>query len=178
MPRRATGSSPLTRGKQRPSWHEVPRRGLIPAHAGKTASASPPVRAWAAHPRSRGENDRVRSLSLDSGGSSPLTRGKHSRETLAFHPARLIPAHAGKTGARGPAAGGGEAHPRSRGENFSLMNTLERARGSSPLTRGKPSRLGQHHALRRLIPAHAGKRTPRNCPAWPEPAHPRSRGEN
>ena len=30
------GSSPLTRGKQRPPRYEVPRRGLIPAHAGKT----------------------------------------------------------------------------------------------------------------------------------------------
>ena len=29
-----------------------------------------------------------------------------------------------------------------------------------------------------LIPAHAGKTTPRNCPAWRARAHPRSRGEN
>ena len=59
-PRRAspwtTGSSPLTRGKPAsgPALGQPP--GLIPAHAGKTASCE----AWCcpsgAHPRSRGEN--------------------------------------------------------------------------------------------------------------------------
>ena len=51
-------------------------------------------------------------------------------------------------------------------------------RGSSPLTRGKPDLSEVGGALRRLIPAHAGKTTP--PPTQPEtsPAHPRSRGEN
>ena len=50
------GSSPLTRGKR--VWevvHESAAR-LIPAHAGKTTSASTASSLARAHPRSRGEN--------------------------------------------------------------------------------------------------------------------------
>ena len=50
------GSSPLTRGKQRPLRAYAPGPGLIPAHAGKTLNpALVRTRIWA-HPRSRGEN--------------------------------------------------------------------------------------------------------------------------
>ena len=54
----AHGSSPLTRGKRRPVPRPRPGRGLIPAHAGKTA--------------------RARERSEASSGSSPLTRGKRN----------------------------------------------------------------------------------------------------
>ena len=50
------GSSPLTRGKQRFAVGATGVKGLIPAHAGKTARRWPrSARMWA-HPRSRGEN--------------------------------------------------------------------------------------------------------------------------
>ena len=50
------GSSPLTRGKRDRGSAYHTARGLIPAHAGKTApSTSSPWAGWA-HPRSRGEN--------------------------------------------------------------------------------------------------------------------------
>ena len=52
------------------------------------------------------------------------------------------------------------------------------ASGSSPLTRGKLWATCLSCEKHRLIPAHAGKTTPRNCPAWRARAHPRSRGEN
>ena len=50
------GSSPLTRGKHR--THRLPsrRRGLIPAHAGKTRDGVLKSMSIGAHPRSRGEN--------------------------------------------------------------------------------------------------------------------------
>ena len=71
------GSSPLTRGK--PATHPANRSGagLIPAHAGKTITATlfPWVRR--AHPRSRGENHAIVHLFTRLTGSSPLTRGKH-----------------------------------------------------------------------------------------------------
>ena len=51
------GSSPLTRGKRRRGGVERRRWGLIPAHAGKTAPPCLILRALAAHPRSRGENE-------------------------------------------------------------------------------------------------------------------------
>ena len=53
---RGRGSSPLTRGKRRENRRERHARGLIPAHAGKTAGSPGPSRTWGAHPRSRGEN--------------------------------------------------------------------------------------------------------------------------
>ena len=50
------GSSPLTRGKRRTRSWQQESRGLIPAHAGKTAEFFGAGDAGAAHPRSRGEN--------------------------------------------------------------------------------------------------------------------------
>ena len=91
---------------------------------------------------------------------------------------RLIPAHAGKTGARGPAAGGGEAHPRSRGENAAVVASRAGEGGSSPLTRGKQRWRSQVHEHRRLIPAHAGKTVRLEVRLLSVEAHPRSRGEN
>ena len=91
------GSSPLTRGKQilrgSPPW----RRGLIPAHAGKTSNSARPALKLRAHPRSRGENSRVVTGCAGVAGSSPLTRGKLDRALVAGGDRRLIPAHAGKT---------------------------------------------------------------------------------
>ena len=90
----------------------------------------------------------------------------------------LIPAHAGKTCTRFLATFGSRAHPRSRGENLSGGRVWPFGRGSSPLTRGKPSGPFLPLEPRGLIPAHAGKthcRSPRSAAC---PAHPRSRGEN
>ena len=53
------GSSPLTRGKPPSPSVMHARRGLIPAHAGKTATRAKAPRRLAAHPRSRGENSRT-----------------------------------------------------------------------------------------------------------------------
>ena len=113
-----------------------------------------------------------------SNGSSPLTRGKPSRDDDRLPRGRLIPAHAGKT----PRYRGRErcpsAHPRSRGENGKTSAVDLSAMGSSPLTRGKPRSIRSSWRVRRLIPAHAGKThgPPRCLPS--RPAHPRSRGEN
>ena len=53
---RFSGSSPLTRGKRQDSRTATRRRGLIPAHAGKTVREATPNAPARAHPRSRGEN--------------------------------------------------------------------------------------------------------------------------
>ena len=93
------GSSPLTRGKRRRRLCDATLRGLIPAHAGKTRAWRAPGRRERAHPRSRGENVVLRQLSGVQAGSSPLTRGKRLAPTPEAPALRLIPAHAGKTGA-------------------------------------------------------------------------------
>ena len=95
--RSRAGSSPLTRGKpQKWSVVRIARR-LIPAHAGKTAAAPPPISTPTAHPRSRGENHSTACTRLRTRGSSPLTRGKPGRPSGSTLWSRLIPAHAGKT---------------------------------------------------------------------------------
>ena len=90
-------------------------------------------------------------------GSSPLTRGKHVAEDDRVAGARLIPAHAGKTGGDEGNPHGSGAHPRSRGENGLTGCGDSRAPGSSPLTRGKPGRGRLRRRSHGLIPAHAGK---------------------
>ena len=173
-----TGSSPLTRGKPAIEPMSPSSRGLIPAHAGKTTYAELRIQTNGAHPRSRGENLFERERYARSMGSSPLTRGKPAVPSHDMAPARLIPAHAGKTPGAEHVGAVVPAHPRSRGENDPTSADLATRFGSSPLTRGKPVRLLVDPTRTRLIPAHAGKTARRNRPDERGPAHPRSRGEN
>ena len=69
----------------------------------------------------------------------------------------LIPAHAGKTHLWWTCSLSAGAHPRSRGENPSMIAFTVGAAGSSPLTRGKRPEFGDARAEGGLIPAHAGK---------------------
>ena len=132
---------------------------------------------WA-HPRSRGEN-RIACQSCQSGvGSSPLTREKPRSAHCIPRAWRLIPAHAGKTREGRTATASGSAHPRSRGENRQSSGIPPAGRGSSPLTRGKPSWRWAIPDVYGLIPAHAGKTKSDADPGRVERAHPRSRGEN
>ena len=91
------GSSPLTRGKLDIHDRRNLIDGLIPAHAGKTCPTRGGIAPTRAHPRSRGENATVWSVSSGYMGSSPLTRGKPHRTVGRPGPPGLIPAHAGKT---------------------------------------------------------------------------------
>ena len=172
------GSSPLTRGKLAGGSAETYKQGLIPAHAGKTASREDRFALAGAHPRSRGENDLTEPIIELMPGSSPLTRGKLSFRWGWVVRVRLIPAHAGKTRSDHGRRDRSRAHPRSRGENRMRRVRSFQRRGSSPLTRGKRSSQVDMRSSRGLIPAHAGK-TRRSDPRSPHPkAHPRSRGEN
>ena len=118
------GSSPLTRGKRERPCGVPPGGGLIPAHAGKTASVNPSRLLATAHPRSRGENPKPVAPPEPGWGSSPLTRGKPISPTSACRAGRLIPAHAGKTRVRSRKTYTWSAHPRSRGENSMSAVTL------------------------------------------------------
>ena len=111
-------------------------------------------------------------------GSSPLTRGKPSHSRRERCGGRLIPAHAGKTRLAASCSSTERAHPRSRGENRQLEKNERDYLGSSPLTRGKPRRVGLLKGDQRLIPAHAGKTARGRNPLRDARAHPRSRGEN
>ena len=175
---RRGGSSPLTRGKPWLLCSERSPRRLIPAHAGKTCVHERRGESRRAHPRSRGENSRMSSRTLRPGGSSPLTRGKLTNVFSSMSSGGLIPAHAGKTGSGLRGSRQRWAHPRSRGENPHETLSAYPFLGSSPLTRGKLTRMEVSTSRKGLIPAHAGKTTMTVWRPIDGPAHPRSRGEN
>ena len=172
------GSSPLTRGK--PEGRDIPgfKVGLIPAHAGKTDTGGVSTYGHGAHPRSRGENCASNVARKPSWGSSPLTRGKRWVSSVERFRLGLIPAHAGKTRTWRSTSPPAQAHPRSRGENVNDVGAALAARGSSPLTRGKPCPPRRASAWTGLIPAHAGKTDTGGVSTYGHGAHPRSRGEN
>ena len=172
------GSSPLTRGKHPRAGPGAARAGLIPAHAGKTQPPTVRGRCRGAHPRSRGENRYAQVRATLTGGSSPLTRGKRPLVANRRTGEGLIPAHAGKTAVRRIEQNQEGAHPRSRGENVADVRVARSAEGSSPLTRGKPTRRSPDGRIRGLIPAHAGKTSVSRIARDAAKAHPRSRGEN
>ena len=173
-----TGSSPLTRGKPSRAIRARARGGLIPAHAGKTATSCARCPPTTAHPRSRGENRPGQRGVLHRVGSSPLTRGKRVLRATGHGIHGLIPAHAGKTDAWTRGAENLRAHPRSRGENAFQAAKKVAARGSSPLTRGKLDADRGSRGRGQLIPAHAGKTVVPAVVGEAGRAHPRSRGEN
>ena len=175
---RTAGSSPLTRGKHCVQCRAGVCDGLIPAHAGKTSARARELSRVGAHPRSRGENAHPTREPRPGRGSSPLTRGKRYAQISWPVLLRLIPAHAGKTGAIVSKYPSNRAHPRSRGENRHADGAHPATRGSSPLTRGKhwPHRLPGRRGG--LIPAHAGKTKKSITQTRACAAHPRSRGEN
>ena len=174
----ASGSFPLTQGKQVSVTRHRHHRGLIPAHAGKTAAPAWTPGGRPAHSRSGGENWSLRPSHLWMWGSSPLTRGKRNASTANRSRIGLIPAHAGKTSSPRATTMATWAHPRSRGENFTPRLEQGQNLGSSPLTRGKPANAWGGSAIQRLIPAHAGKTLTPAGRLVIDGAHPRSRGEN
>ena len=172
------GSSPRVRGK-RGGWRRPPRkRRLIPARAGKT-----PLEHWnhawgRAHPRACGENA-MTSPSPDSlPGSSPRVRGKRAHYNVDVNGTGLIPARAGKTSWMETPLPQRRAHPRACGENIIPFVVDGRLNGSSPRVRGKLEHARRRPDLQRLIPARAGKTSPKQRQARQRPAHPRACGEN
>ena len=138
---------------------------LIPTHAGKTG---PNAGVWSvswAHPHSRGENCKGIDRAGRDNGSSPLTRGKHYPHPKTRSDRRLIPTHAGKTCLPVRRRRGPEAHPHSRGENRLRARRLRSPPGSSPLTRGKPTKTPKRLGPRRAHPHSRGENAPSGATA-------------
>ena len=152
------GSSPLARGKPGAPHQRARLFRLIPARAGKTKPLNKTNPTLRAHPRSRGENLGAGVKVAESGGSSPLARGKLQGVRVRAREVGLIPARAGKT--------------------KRIIMGAKRSDGSSPLARGK--RRGPPGGPQEdgLIPARAGKTNGDAENVLREQAHPRSRGEN
>ena len=111
------GSSPLARGTHRVARRAITVGRLIPARAGNTDRTALRAAYMAAHPRSRGEHNRVKGLVFYRFGSSPLARGTLRCCCGWFIRPRLIPARAGNTTSELVMYAMNSAHPRSRGEH-------------------------------------------------------------
>ena len=117
-------------------------------------------------------------VGLPDAGSSPRGRGKHGLAIRHILERRLIPAWAGKTGTSPSTRGTAPAHPRVGGENCLRAGRWRSHRGSSPRGRGKLIAADRCRVRVRLIPAWAGKTTPRRRTPLTSRAHPRVGGEN
>ena len=172
------GSSPLTRGARLDDGHRRLDLGLIPAHAGSTASQGTYCLNHRAHPRSRGEHEFDSAGASTDTGSSPLTRGAQCHELGHAGGRGLIPAHAGSTSWSSFCMSWSWAHPRSRGEHDEVEVGRPVGSGSSPLTRGALRCSVFLDLNAGLIPAHAGSTLRFEGGLDTGGAHPRSRGEH
>ena len=110
-------------------------------------------------------------------GSSPRARGAlHLRSWFADH-RRIIPACAGSTSRREPAAWSGRDHPRVRGEHSCGGWCGRTCRGSSPRARGAPVEGDPRPPRGGIIPACAGSTSMSTLRrAWMRGSSPRARG--
>ena len=152
--------------------------GIIPAHAGNTATQVAAATSYRDHPRACGEHPSSKWIWAASRGSSPRMRGTLKGSALARPNAGIIPAHAGNTQPAPAFHRPWRDHPRACGEHNSLADFSSKASGSSPRMRGTLvcaradlSRLG-------IIPAHAGNTLPEVLLKPAHGDHPRACGEH
>ena len=159
--RRGGGSSPHTRGALQPRMRASGPSRIIPAYAGSTTEywclgyakygSSPHTRGapdatypfglwYPDHPRIRGEHVTTFSAIDSPPGSSPHTRGAPPNIATSSDGRRIIPAYAGSTAAGGRWCYRRGDHPRIRGEHVRVGAAAGTGSGSSPHTRGAPTR--------------------------------------
>ena len=91
---------------------------ITPAHAGTSFASSPSFDRKRDHPRTRGDKLFERSHNHADKGSPPHTRGQVCLLSLAYFFLRITPAHAGTSVPPLLRHGGGEDHPRTRGDKI------------------------------------------------------------
>ena len=152
-----TGSSPHTRGTQRPRPDRGRRERFIPAYAGNARQEKRSTHFRSVHPRIRGERRQGFNPPIQCGGSSPHTRGTHLWSGQVVRQNRFIPAYAGNALAPQDRASQDAVHPRIRGERYTIVHAV---------------RIGD-----RFIPAYAGNAILASAADKPLKVHPRIRGE-
>ena len=90
----------------------------------------------------------------------------------------IIPAFAGNTDPSRHRSTRSRDHPRIRGEHSRLHLVLNRRPGSSPHSRGTPSRCQWMFSIPGIIPAFAGNTVPLSMDVFNPWDHPRIRGEH
>ena len=154
----------------------MPRRWIIPAHAGFTVSHTRMKRLSKDHPRTRGVYACPPRMVFSVPGSSPHTRGLRNGASLDYQRRRIIPAHAGFTydAVCDPVLD--QDHPRTRGVYSSPKRLPSKSPGSSPHTRGLQAASGEITGPIGIIPAHAGFTRQGRNRYLPLSDHPRTRG--
>ena len=166
------------RGKLLVEQQRQPLGRITPACAGKTLSGSSWRFSPRDHPRVCGENALDARACPQCVGSPPRVRGKPDATPYRSESDRITPACAGKTGAEGGRAGGGEDHPRVCGENQDRPLPLPAREGSPPRVRGKRAWQECIDDSYRITPACAGKTISETLGRDAKEDHPRVCGEN
>ena len=166
------------RGKQLAPLPPLRGMRIIPAHAGQTPCPDYSSRLSPDHPRACGANEMMPEIVLNTAGSSPRMRGKHSHKHLDRLDVRIIPAHAGQTKPQYQQYRRPTDHPRACGANSETPRPTWRQRGSSPRMRGKRNHPPPLSHRCRIIPAHAGQTYFRGERWQWDADHPRACGAN
>ena len=163
-------SPPHMRGKERGSTSRQRRKGITPAHAGKSPAMSPGHITLRDHPRTCGE----KGISDFSGnyedGSPPHMRGKALFRVFGPQMLRITPAHAGKRLSMALFTFPLKDHPRTCGEKTEIDITEWPQNGSPPHMRGKERPYEKQRRRNGITPAHAGKRLKRSRSIVPHAA--------
>ena len=149
---------PLTRGRLRDYFWQIPPNRNTPAYAGKTGKIRRRSGEWWKHPRLRGEDPWSTTTIGSSSETPPLTRGRPKSQLL-----------------RGSSR---QKHPRLRGEDTETRTRLLAASETPPLTRGRLLRWRKGRAMDRNTPAYAGKTAGNAGCRHRQAKHPRLRGED
>ena len=166
------------RGAQLLRRRERAYRGIIPACAGSTLTASSPQTSTRDHPRMCGEHPASPSPRAVTQGSSPHVRGAPAKPRDYGRAAGIIPACAGSTTCSLEDHCLRRDHPRMCGEHPLLPAFAYHAEGSSPHVRGAPQAPMLSELPCGIIPACAGSTTCRPRARPPSRDHPRMCGEH
>ena len=131
------GSSPRVRGEDFVFPVCVSSLRIIPAGAGRSYEGSAAMDAVTDHPRGCGEKLAGARFGVFHWGSSPRVRGEESASHNDYTSAGIIPAGAGRSGARRTLRQRPQDHPRGCGEKTRFISVSRRGLGSSPRVRGE-----------------------------------------
>ncbi len=172
------GSSPRARGARCDVLVARGGKGIIPASAGSTGSATARSTARADHPRERGEHGWPRRNIRASTGIIPASAGSTRRDRAPGLAEPDHPRERGEHVAMRFVMPKSPDHPRERGEHTLWAILGSTGPGSSPRARGARERPVRGHPVRGIIPASAGSTGRVSLCSSCAGDHPRERGEH
>ena len=129
------GSPPLAREQRLKTSSGRSAARITPARAGTTSFVVVIIPIKEDHPRSRGNNPGLFIINPITNGSPPLAREQPVRRCGISRPGRITPARAGTTQHGSLRQLFHQDHPRSRGNNYIVVQCIIMIAGSPPLAR-------------------------------------------